>query len=413
MAERKDVLSMFFWLAATWLYVAWVRRPATWRYGALMVLTALGLMSKPMVVTLPFTLLLLDVWPLGRANVPLSRRITEKAPLFAMALAMAAITAIVQQQGGAVGSVELLPIPARVANAIVAYGHYLLTFVWPANLAIFYPYVKEWLAPPVVAASIALAVLTVLAWRMRRTQPYVLVGWLWFVGTLVPVIGLVQAGLQSYADRFTYVPYIGLLIAIAWGARSLFGHGSSGAPALRVAGAAIIVVLAFVAHAQAATWTDGRNRLAARDGRHRRQRARAQPAGRHLRQARRDRSGNGAVPGRAQFESGRVGRARHRAEPRSAPSWRRARSPKPCHWIQAVRLKPDEADLRHQLALASSAWVARTMRLRPGGSGAAESEPRGSLVHDGHRARGHAPHRRGPRRVRAGAANKPGPERRG
>jgi tetratricopeptide (TPR) repeat protein len=353
MAERKDVLSTFFWLTATWMYVAWVRRPATWRYGALVALTALGLMSKPMVVTLPFTLLLLDVWPLGRANVPLSRRVLEKAPLFAMVVLMAVVTAIVQQHGGAVSTVELVPIPERLVNAIVATGHYLLTFVWPVNLAVFYPYVKQWPAATVTAASIAIAVISVLAWRVRRAQPYVLIGWLWFLGTLVPVIGLVQFGTHAYADRYTYLPYVGLAIAIAWGARSLVARGGSGAPALRAAGVALVVALAIVAHTQAATWrtaeTVWQHAAAVTDGN-----ARAHNLLGVI-YANRGETEAATAQFQAALNSNPDAADARDILPnlaRSLMAQGRVADALPL-WARAVRLKPDQADLRHQLALAN------------------------------------------------------------
>jgi len=254
MAERKDVLSTFFWLASTWMYVAWVRRPVAWRYASMLGLFALGLMAKPMLVTLPFTLLLLDVWPLGRTATPLSRRIAEKLPLFALALASSIITAIVQEQGGAVGSLELVPMTTRLASVVVAYAHYLRALFWPSDLAVFYPFVKQLGAGLVAASLMALAVVTAIAWRLRRDQPAVLIGWLWFLGTLVPVIGLVQIGTHAYADRYTYVPYIGLMIAVAWGVTWVAGRVGVSRAALVGVGLAAVLGLAYAGHAQAATW---------------------------------------------------------------------------------------------------------------------------------------------------------------
>jgi Flp pilus assembly protein TadD len=253
-SERKDVLSTFFWLAATWAYVDWVRRPAAWRYGLVVVLYALGLLAKPMLVTLPFTLLLLDFWPLHRSALPWARRVLEKVPLLAMAMASSVVTAIVQQGGGAIGAVEVVSIADRLANAVVAYGSYLKMLVWPVDLAIFYPYRMDLPVSSVIGSLIVLAVITVIAWRTRRSQPFVLVGWLWFLGTLVPVIGLVQIGMQALADRYTYVPYIGLLVATAWAGRALAKRAHVGSGFLRVVGAGVVGVLAFVAHGQAATW---------------------------------------------------------------------------------------------------------------------------------------------------------------
>jgi len=255
-AERKDVLSTFFWLASTWAYVAWVRRPAVWRYGAMLVLFALGLMAKPMLVTLPFTLLLLDIWPLGRGAVAWSRRITEKLSLFALVIASSIITAIVQRQGGAVGTLDLIPISDRLANAVLSYGRYLKVLVWPVDLAVFYPYVRQLPVPEVAGAGLVLAAITTMAWRLRASQPYLLVGWLWFIGTLVPVIGLVQIGTQALADRYTYVPYIGLFVAAAWGGRAFAVRRHVGPVLLRVVSAAIVVAFGAVAFAQTRTWAN-------------------------------------------------------------------------------------------------------------------------------------------------------------
>jgi tetratricopeptide (TPR) repeat protein len=253
-AERKDVLSTFFWLATTYMYVAWVRRPASWRYAAMIGLFILGILAKPMLVTLPFTLLLLDVWPLARRGKPLSERIVEKLPLFALAVASSYITAIVQQKGGAIGSLELVPMTARLANATVAYGHYLRVLVWPSDLAVFYPFVKHLPSASVIGSLVVLIAITVVAWRMRRDQPAMLVGWLWFLGTLVPVIGLVQIGTHAYTDRYTYIPYIGLFVAIAWTAVTLSGRIRLSPLVLGGAGLAIVLAFAVVAHAQTATW---------------------------------------------------------------------------------------------------------------------------------------------------------------
>jgi len=253
-AERKDVLSTFFWLATTFMYVAWVRHQASWRYAAMIGLFALGLMAKPMLVSLPFTLLLLDVWPLQRSSAPLAQRIVEKLPLFALALASSYITAIVQQKGGAIGSLALVPMTARLANAVVACGHYLRMLVWPSGLAVFYPYVKLLSRASVLSSLFVLIAITAVAWRMRRDQPAMLIGWLWFLGTLVPVIGLVQIGTQAYADRYTYIPYIGLFAAVAWSAVSVANRARL-SPALPAGiGGAIVLAFAVVAHAQAATW---------------------------------------------------------------------------------------------------------------------------------------------------------------
>ena len=250
-AERKDVLSTAFWLGTTWAYVSWTRKPSLGRYAAMLGLFALGLMSKPMLVTLPATLLLLDVWPLNRSSVTWSRRLLEKAPLFAMAVASSVITMMVQQ--AAIASLDLVPFPVRLANAVLSFGRYLVTLFWPVNLAILYPLNQPPMAR-VMLSALVIAAITLLAWWLRRTSPFVLVGWLWFLGTLVPVIGIVQVGMQSMADRYTYIPAIGVFIAAVWGFWA-FASRVRISPVVAVSiGAAVVAMLTVAAHAQAATW---------------------------------------------------------------------------------------------------------------------------------------------------------------
>jgi tetratricopeptide (TPR) repeat protein len=239
-AERKDVLSAFFWMLTMWAYVRYVETFNTQRfqperfwgklanvfYGLALLFFALGLMAKPMLVTLPFVLLLLDYWPLDRtqwtasvssakAKVPLGRLLKEKLPFLALTVVSCAVTFRVQRMGGIVVSLEHLPIGERVANAAVSPLRYLSKAFWPTGLAVFYPYVK-WPSDAVVAAVAVLVVVSAwVIWEARR-EPQFLVGWLWYLGTLVPVIGLVQVGLHSMADRFTYLPSIGLFIMAAW-----------------------------------------------------------------------------------------------------------------------------------------------------------------------------------------------------
>jgi tetratricopeptide (TPR) repeat protein len=213
-AERKDVLSALFWFATLLAYVHYVERPSASRYALVILLFCCGLMSKPMAVTLPFVALLLDWWPLRR----LSRKsVMEKLPLFALSLAASVVTYIVQQRGGAVLSTDNIPLALRIGNAIVSYVVYLGEFFWPAKLAVFYPYPSELPLWQPIAATLLLAGITALALRRR----YLTVGWLWYLGTLVPVIGIVQVGVQSHADRYTYIPAIGIAIMLAWGAEEL------------------------------------------------------------------------------------------------------------------------------------------------------------------------------------------------
>ena len=219
-AERKDVLSTLFWFSTMLAYAAWTRRPAHWRYLIVCVSLTAGLLAKPMLVTLPCALVLFDLWPLGRWNGrlrDLRPRIVEKLPLFALAAASSVITLIVQQRGGATTNLDALPAATRVANALVAYAQYLGKLAWPTNMAIFYPYQEALPWGWIAGGLVAMVVLSVLAWRSRREAAYFTTGWFWFAGTLVPVIGLIQVGQQAMADRYTYVPYVGLFIAIAWG----------------------------------------------------------------------------------------------------------------------------------------------------------------------------------------------------
>jgi hypothetical protein len=223
-AERKDVLSTFFLLLTVWSYVRYCERPGWRRYLPVIVLFALGLMSKPMLVTLPFLLLLLDVWPLAR-HASLARRIREKAPLFALSAVSCIVTWLAQAGGGAVSDLEGIPPVLRIGNALVSCVAYLLKLFLPSPLAIYYPHpatvpsgLPAW---QVAGALLVLSGITGLAIRQRQRRPYLAVGWFWYLGTLVPVIGLVQVGAQSMADRYTYIPLTGLFIMLAWGISDL------------------------------------------------------------------------------------------------------------------------------------------------------------------------------------------------
>jgi protein O-mannosyl-transferase len=266
-AERKDLLCGAFWLATTWAYVSWVRRRGSSRYLAVLILFEAGLMSKPMAVSLPLTLLLLDFWPLDRlvgegglrALLRLSLKppigpILEKAPLFLMAAVSAIVTFLVQRTEGAVQSLELYSPWVRVGNAFVAYVRYLEMFFWPTNLAVFYPHPGSRPLAEVLGAALLLAALTAAAVALRRKAPYLLFGWLWFLITLLPVIGLVQVGVQARADRYTYIPYIGLLVAVVWGASDLASRWRPLALTLRAAACGALLALGLAATAQARHW---------------------------------------------------------------------------------------------------------------------------------------------------------------
>ena len=269
-AERKDVLSTFFGLLALLLHAGWARRGGAGRYLGVVVLFAASLLAKPMWVTLPFLLLLLDVWPLQRwaaSPVPvdpeppasprrgLGRLVLEKAPLLALSVASSAVTVVAQSRGGAVVNLDL-GMGARIGNAAVACVRYLGKTAWPADLAIYYPHpaggLPSWQAAG--AAAIVLLASIVVVLYVKRA-PWLALGWFWFLGTLVPVIGLVQVGAQAMADRYTYLPTIGLFVAVAWGGTALARAWNTRKGAAAVAGLAILS-LAAVTWRQVGFWSD-------------------------------------------------------------------------------------------------------------------------------------------------------------
>jgi tetratricopeptide (TPR) repeat protein len=263
-AERKDVLSTFFWIATTWAYVRYVHRPRARRYAAVIVLFASGLMAKPMIVTLPFTLLLLDYWPLHRINLdgtPTRRHgpslrglLSEKIPLFALAALASLGTFAAQREVGAVNTLEAIPLGLRVANALHSYVAYIGDLIWPARLAALYPYPGAVSDTSLFISMLVLAAVTALVVVGRRQYPYLLVGWLWYLGTLLPVVGVIQVGPQARADRFTYVPHIGLLLMLVWGIHDLMRRWSNRRVVLVPAAAAAIAACIIVARRQAGYW---------------------------------------------------------------------------------------------------------------------------------------------------------------
>ncbi len=231
-AERKNVLSTFFWLLTMICYVRYVRAPSWTRYWPVAVCFAMGLMSKPMLVTLPFVLLLMDYWPLNRLDLQglqhqdthlllfpkagISSLVLEKAPLFCLSVASMAITIHAAKSARAIYGFDITALSERFSNMIVSYGLYIKKLFWPTDLAVFYPYTAlPWWQ--VSSAAILLVAATIFACRYFREYPYIFAGWFWYLGTLVPVIGLVRVGSQSMADRYAYVPFIGLFVIIAWG----------------------------------------------------------------------------------------------------------------------------------------------------------------------------------------------------
>ena len=222
-SERKDVLSTLFWLLAMWTYARFAEEASQpggkskLFYCLTLLLFALGLMSKAMLVTLPFVFLLLDYWPLKRLGTKNSGRlILEKIPFFALAFAVSVVSYVAQQKGGATQEMAGLTLGDRLGNAVISYVRYLGKFFWPENLCMFYPHPGHWPLVEVLAAGALLVSISFLAVAMRRGQPFLLFGWLWYLGTLVPVINLVQLGSQSIADRYTYVPLIGINLFLVW-----------------------------------------------------------------------------------------------------------------------------------------------------------------------------------------------------
>jgi hypothetical protein len=219
-AERKDVLSAFFWMLTLWGYTRYTEQPGVYRYLLVVLFFAFGLMAKPMVVSLPFVLLLLDYWPLGRFQQasgggfggylknkpPVYSLVLEKVPLFILAAASGMVTLQAQQSGGAVGSLVSYPFSVRISNALVSYSRYIGKMIWPENLAVFYPHPEVLPGWQVIAAGLLIVSIFCLGVRWKTSCPWFLVGWLWYLGTLVPVIGLIQVGAQAMADRYTYIP---------------------------------------------------------------------------------------------------------------------------------------------------------------------------------------------------------------
>jgi tetratricopeptide (TPR) repeat protein len=226
-AERKDVLCAFFFFAALWAYVAYVRRPVLRLYLVVCALLLCALLSKQMAVSFPFVALVLDFWPLGRPF-----RLSDKIPFFLMGAAAGVAAVVAQSSAGAILSFERIPLWVRLANLPLAYAGYIRQLLIPTNLAVFYPYrshIELW-GP--VASGALLLVITGFAWRERRRRPYLLAGWSWFVITLLPVVGILQIGAQAHADRYTYIPFVGLFIAAAWLLKDFAGALAPGVAAV-------------------------------------------------------------------------------------------------------------------------------------------------------------------------------------
>ncbi len=263
-AERKDVLSGVFFMVTLLAYVQYARAPSIGRYLAVALAFALGLMSKPMLVTLPFVLLLLDYWPLGRirgqksdvsSHGKLAMLPVEKIPLVGLSAVSSVVTFLAQR--GAVGWTEQLPVSARINNAVATYVVYMWQMLWPLKLAVFYPHPENRL--PISEIMLALAILiaaTAAAFILRKKRPYLVTGWLWYLGMLVPVIGLVQVGWQGHADRYTYLPQIGLYLLLTWSVADLTARWRRQREILSASAAIIISVLGWRAWIQTSYWRD-------------------------------------------------------------------------------------------------------------------------------------------------------------
>ncbi len=266
-SERKDVLCGFFFFITLFAYAWYVRRPSWKRYAWVVCSFACALMSKPMAVTLPFALLLLDLWPLRRITFASETRTAwfpslwklcvEKWPLFLMSAAASVITSIAQQAGHSVTPLRALPMGERFANAAISYCRYVRIMVWPHPLRTFYYYDSDHISVyAAVLPAIALTLITVACWHYRKAKPYFLFGWLWFLGTLVPVIGIVQVGDQAMAERYTYLPFVGLFITLVW----LIGDAVANSPKIKLGtqllAVAVLAACAVKTNAQVKVWKD-------------------------------------------------------------------------------------------------------------------------------------------------------------
>jgi tetratricopeptide (TPR) repeat protein len=259
-SERKDVLSTCFWLLTLLAYHRYTKDGTLRSYALSLAAFVLALATKPMVVTLPFVLLLIDFWPLRRINLerPLRENrayLVEKLPFFALSLVLCAVTLFAQWKGGAVRSFEAVPLGLRLENVPIAYVFYIQKLLWPTSLAVLYPLRSS----PIWAVGLSLALLggiTFLGFRLLRRSPWLAVGWLWYLGILVPVIGIVHVGEHAYADRYTYVPYIGLFLIVAWGSAELVPRRASARVALALAALLVIAGSMAAARHEARYWKD-------------------------------------------------------------------------------------------------------------------------------------------------------------
>jgi Flp pilus assembly protein TadD len=292
-SERKDVLSTFFFFLTLWGYVRYVEQQSRRWYLSAIVFFACGLLTKQMLVTVPFVLLLLDVWPLGRLVLPgrispatdggkrrkqKSRRkerdgeapaddprrpmpwralVWEKVPFFALTVVASIVAYLAQLWTGAMTNTASLPIALRMGNALIAYVRYLALTLWPSGLAVFYPYEMSFASWKVFAAALIIVVITLTTLRTARRHPYALIGWLWYLGMLVPVIGLVQVGSHAHADRFTYVPLVGIFVMLAWGGSDLIARWAVPKSIVAATVAGVIAAYSVATWMQVGVWRDG------------------------------------------------------------------------------------------------------------------------------------------------------------
>jgi len=266
--ERRDTLAVFFWMLAMWVYAGYATRAFSWlRFLGVALCVALSLLAKPLAVTLPFALLLLDLWPLGRLSSDSSRRlferehvrraVLEKLALLPLVIFASVVAFLAQREAGAMSTIDTIPVSLRIGNAVYSYVVYLAKAFWPVNMGVFYPHPMESLSAFEVGGSaVLLSIFTVLALRVIRTRPWLTVGWFWFIGTMVPMIGIVQVGMQGMADRYTYLSLTGIGIIVAWGSVDLFGATKAGRAALAVAGACTGLALSVVSWVQVGYWRD-------------------------------------------------------------------------------------------------------------------------------------------------------------
>lgn len=276
-AERKDVLSTFFWMLTLYAYVLYVEHPDWKRYAFMFISFSFGLMAKPMLVTLPFVLLLLDYWPLKRSlckpsnshmdfqqsctknaqgsfkNINVARSLLEKIPLIVLSIIASIMTLIAQQSGEAIMPLQRLSLIERITNAFVSYATYIIKMFWPVDLAVFYPHPGMWPVWQVCVSILLLAGISTYVWKLSD-HPYLRVGWLWYLGTLVPVIGIVQVGSQSMADRYTYIPLIGLFIMIAWGIPNILRQWRYKRPVLFLSAGLVLLFLMICTGLQVRHW---------------------------------------------------------------------------------------------------------------------------------------------------------------